>query len=108
MKLIKIKPYFIEYVDNNENFSKLQLELFAQGYRWLNGTKVWIVDNQFIEFPLYVSNLDFDDVNTEHIIKIRTEHESFGNDVMFVSENKEDFNLNLLRKEKLERLSEYE
>lgn len=100
-------PYFIEYVENQERFMKLQLELFSKGYKWMDGTNVFEPSIFYINYPLYVSNLPF----TDHTSKdeLRINYNEPGNDILFFDDQlPHDFDITILRKYKLKKISEYE
>lgn len=100
-------PYFINEVHSEDEFTNLQLKLFNKGYQWLNGHSI---DNGFVKFmskcyPLYVSNLPFitNGVN-DYSLKKRNNFNQFNNNIIFVSDDKNDFNLSIIRCEKLKKI----
>lgn len=104
MKIIKTKPYFIKLVHDEEEFIKLQTELFENGYSWMNGSVIWI-DNNFIKYPTYVSNLPL--LGSENKFNyLRETYNKCNNDVLFVDWDINSFDIKLLRSEKLKNISQ--
>ena len=103
-KINKICPYFIEKVDNNEELVNTQKKLFKNSYQWLDGTKISISFVNFMErgYPLYISNLPFKNKNDEKTTFIkRKAYNQFNNNIIFVDEYKDSFDLIFLRCEKM-------
>jgi len=100
----KIKPYIIYTAVNKYELEKIQIDLFSKGYKWLNGSKL---DVEFIylmtsPFPMYISNLPYLKVkDVEDILKNRISYNEYDNNILYLSTIKSDFNLKLLRIDKL-------
>lgn len=100
-------PYFIEYVEDSESFIKLQLELFDKGYKWIDGSKVYEPSINFLKYPLYLSNLPFIDHSRKD--DVRKSFNEYRNDILFFDDNlPHDFDMKVLRKYKLKKISEYD
>ena len=111
MKINKILPYIIFKVENITELEKTQILLFDKGYKWIN---VPLLDNDFIyllstQFPIYISNLPYVmDKKDDIILNRRIRFNEFNNNIIFYSVIKYDFNLNILRINKLLELNYYE
>lgn len=106
MQLIEVLPYIIEYVTNEEDFIRIQEKLFEKGYRWLDGAEVFT--SYMITYPLYVSNLPFNDHRVKDVI--RQTYNVFTNDILFFDdqpqpEAEHDFDMKVLRRSKLDKLN---
>jgi len=110
MKINNILPYIIHKVNNNSEFIEIQKMLFNQKYCWLsylsnNHDIIKLSDLQSVKFPFYISNLPYIDHNKLYNINSDRKNKlNFDNNSLFVSENMNDFDLILLRKEKLLKL----
>lgn len=106
MELNEILPYFIEYVEDQDSFIKLQLELFEKGYKWLDGAVVY-EPLFYIKYPLYLSNLPFVDHSRKD--ELRRSYNELCNNILFFDDNlPHDFDMKVLRKYKLKKICEYE
>ena len=105
MQIKNFKPYFIKRVDNEKEFVALQKDLFSKGYKWLgdSGEIIWI-DKHFVKYPIFVSNLDF--IDNYCLLELRKESNEFSNNIFFLSERFEEFNMKKLRYEKIIKLNE--
>ncbi len=105
MKIKKVKPYFIKKIDTDNEFIQLQKKLFKDGYSWMNGVEIW-TNNNFVKYPIYVSNLPFIvDGFEEKNNMIREHFNKYNNDVLFIDNDKSVFNIKLLRFDKLKKIS---
>lgn len=103
MEIIKIKPYFIEKVNSLNEFKEIQIALFKKGYCWVNTTEVW--ETYLINFPIYISNLEFKNCNKKE--SIRTTYNQYSNNILWFGKY-DDFDTTELRKEKLKKLKIYD
>lgn len=98
----KILPYFIEKIDNYEILILFQINKFNKGYKWVNNHEIW--NNEIsVKYPFYISNLPFIK-NYNHIFNLREKYNEWNNNIMFLDEDSNEFNISLLRKEKLEQI----
>ena len=104
---IKIsKPYFIKIAYNDVDFSRIQHELFDDGYEWLNGKVVWSPSKIFeFNYPVFISNLTFIDKKTANkFTHLRNQFNKHYNNILFFGQNENDFDIKLLRFEKLKKI----
>jgi len=107
----KTKPYIIYLIENISELERIQIKLFSDGYKWINGANVDLSFNIILPnpFPIYISNLQY--ILKEDILdnlKKRYNFNEYNNNILFISPIKEDFDLILLRKDKLLELKKYE
>jgi len=102
--IIKTKPYVLFYIENISELERIQIDLVSNGYQWLDGDTLDLtfVKLQHPNFPIYISNLPcaFDESESPES-KMRNQFNQHNNNIIFFSNNKKDFNLKLLRKDKL-------
>ena len=101
MKVIKVKPYIIKKIDNHLELEKIQDELYDDGYYFLGDKISNEMIQMFSKYPQYISNLPFSDDNERTQIKRRKLLSQQSNCVLWICENKYEFDLSKLRYEKL-------
>lgn len=103
MIIKKIKPYFIKLIQTEEEFASTQRELFDKGYEWIDGTVVWL-DNNFVKYPIYISNLPL--LGSENKFNaIRENYNKKSNNILFIDNDINSFDIKLLRSTKLRNLN---
>ena len=107
MKINKTVPYVIFKANNETEFIKIQKFLFTKGYKWVNDMDVFV--HKLITYPCFISNAPWSEKEEKEEIKnlqIRKNFNEFNNNIIFFSRYNTSFNLNVIRKEKLETLKE--
>lgn len=107
MRINKILPYIIVECESRDDAQRIQEELFNKGYKWIDGEFLDLeLFDMYIFFPIFISNLPYKDKEIKDKAKnTRIEYNEVGNNILFFSEDKEDFNLSLLRLDKLDKLN---
>lgn len=105
MKINKTVPYIIFKANNETDFIKIQKQLFTIGYKWINDMDVFV--HEMITYPCFISNAPWSKMSEKEYIKnirLRKNFNEFNNNIIFFSRNNTSFNLNVIRKEKLQNL----
>lgn len=86
-------PYFLYSANDMVDFCKIQEKLFELGYCWYNGdTDVFKPMSELDTFPMCLSNLPSDNEKPERMC-------------FWYSTDESDFNVKLLRSEKIKKLN---
>ena len=107
MKVIKVKPYFIKKINNSIELYNIQDDLYSLGYCFLGDKITNSLVLHFSQYPFYISNLPFSD-NDQTQIKRRINFKQPNNNILWMDDCENDFDLSKLRYEKLCVLNSYE
>jgi hypothetical protein len=106
MIIIKSKPYIIKKINNSNELKIIQDYLYEQGYYFLGGKITNSLVLNFSQYPFYISNLSYLADSRYTQIKRRIEFNQPNNNVLWMADFENEFDLSKLRYEKLCTISE--